>query len=135
MAIVKSSLEEARRKAAAFDWSRVDATTEEEIAAQVADDAEVPPLMTAEGIADDLQCGEAWLAGPESLDVRGIRTRLGLSQQVFAARFRFPLGSLRNWEQGRRHPDGAARLLLRVIDREPEAVLRALSEDAPRSQP
>ena len=135
MAIVRSSVEEARRKAAAFDWTRADATTDAEIAAQVAADSEAAPLTTAERIAGDLERGEAWRAGSDSLDVRGIRTRLGLSQQAFAARFRFPLGSLRNWEQGRRHPDGSARLLLRVIDREPEAVLRALSEDAGIPQP
>jgi len=50
-----------------------------------------------------------------------------LSQQKFAARFGFALSALRNWEQGRRQPDPAARAFLRVIDREPEAVSRALS--------
>ena len=65
---------------------------------------------------------------PEEIDVTAIRTRLGLSQVEFAERFGFKLDALQNWEQGRRHPDPAARAFLRVIDREPEAVLRALAE-------
>ena len=64
---------------------------------------------------------------PEAVDVKAIRRRLGLSQASFATRFGFALDALRNWEQGRRHPDVAARAYLRVIEREPEAVLRALS--------
>ncbi|GIL02696.1 MAG: transcriptional regulator [Alphaproteobacteria bacterium] len=59
-------------------------------------------------------------------DVRAIRARLGLSQPAFAARFGLPVGTVRDWEQGRAVPDQAARVLLRVIEREPEAVARAL---------
>lgn len=65
---------------------------------------------------------------PEQVDVTAIRAQLGLSQGEFAARFGFKLDALQNWEQGRRRPDGAARAFLRVIEREPEAVLRALAE-------
>lgn len=64
---------------------------------------------------------------PDHVDVRAIRRRTGLSQQKFAARFGFALSTLRNWEQGRRQPDPAARAFLMVIDREPEAVRRALA--------
>jgi putative transcriptional regulator len=64
---------------------------------------------------------------PDRIDVKAIRRRTGLSQQKFAARFGFALSALRNWEQGRRQPDPAARAFLKVIDREPEAVSRALS--------
>lgn len=64
---------------------------------------------------------------PEEVDVAAIRKRLGLSQGEFAARFGFKLDALQNWEQGRRRPDGAARAFLRVIEREPEAVRRALA--------
>jgi putative transcriptional regulator len=64
---------------------------------------------------------------PEEIDVAAIRKRLRLSQGEFAARFGFKLDAIQNWEQGRRRPDGAARALLRVIEREPEAVLRALA--------
>lgn len=64
---------------------------------------------------------------PHDVDVKAIRTRLGLTQRAFAERFGFPLETLRNWERGHRRPEGAARALLRVIDREPEAVERALA--------
>jgi putative transcriptional regulator len=64
---------------------------------------------------------------PNHVDVAAIRKRLGLSQGEFAARFGFKLDALQNWEQGRRQPEGAARALLRVIEREPEAVQRALA--------
>jgi putative transcriptional regulator len=56
------------------------------------------------------------------VDVRKVRRKLKLSQSEFAARFGFSRGVLRNWEQGRNQPDGAARVLLAVIDRHPEAV-------------
>jgi len=55
-----------------------------------------------------------------------LRRRLGLSQSRFAAIFGFSPKTIRNWEQGIRHPEGPARVLIRVIEREPEAVLRAL---------
>lgn len=63
----------------------------------------------------------------EEPDVATIRKRLGLSQEKFAGRFNLPRGSVRDWEQGRRAPDAAARNLLRVIDYAPETVERALS--------
>ncbi len=65
---------------------------------------------------------------PEAVDVKAIRRRLGLTQDEFAARFGFALSALRNWEQGRRQPDVAARAFLRVIEREPQAVQRALTD-------
>jgi putative transcriptional regulator len=65
---------------------------------------------------------------PEDIDVAAIRKRLGLSQGDFAARFGFKLDAVQNWEQGRRRPEGAARAFLRVIEREPDAVQRALAE-------
>lgn len=64
---------------------------------------------------------------PAEVDVAAIRQRLGLSQGEFATRFGFKLDAVQNWEQGRRRPEGAARALLRVIEREPAAVLRALA--------
>ena len=59
--------------------------------------------------------------------VRWVRKATGLPQEAFAARYRIPLGTLRDWEQGRREPDAAALAYLRVIEREPEAVARALA--------
>ena len=61
-------------------------------------------------------------------DIAAIRKRLGLSQARFALCFGISPATLRDWEQGRRHPEGPAKVLLRVIDKEPEAVLRALHE-------
>jgi putative transcriptional regulator len=56
-----------------------------------------------------------------------IRRALGLTQEEFAARFRIPLGTLRDWEQGASEPDQAARAYLTVIARNPEAVTKALN--------
>ena len=59
--------------------------------------------------------------------VRIIRRALKLSQEAFAERFKIPIGTLRDWEQGRKAPDAATRAYLIVIAREPEAVARALA--------
>ena len=64
---------------------------------------------------------------PEAVDVKAIRQRLDLSQRAFAAQFGFTLTSVRNWEQGIRRPQGPARILLKVIERHPDAVLDALT--------
>ncbi len=64
---------------------------------------------------------------PPEIDVRAIRKRLRMSQKAFAARYGFSLGSVRDWEQGRSSPVGHARAYLLVIDKEKEAVDRALS--------
>jgi len=55
-------------------------------------------------------------------DVRAVRERHGLSQDQFAALMGISVGTLRNWEQGRRKPRGPARVLLIVAARHPEAV-------------
>ena len=60
------------------------------------------------------------------IDVRAVRESLRLTQEEFAFRFGFNLGTLRGWEQGRRHPDGTARVLLKVIMNAPDAVEKAL---------
>jgi putative transcriptional regulator len=56
-------------------------------------------------------------------DVAAVRGRLGLSQSKIAAMMGISVGTLRNWEQGRRRPDGPARALLRVAAKHPGAVL------------
>lgn len=63
---------------------------------------------------------------PRSVDVVAIRKRMGLSQIQFANRYGFSHTTLRDWEQGRRSPGSVARTLLTVLDREPQAVDRAL---------
>ncbi len=64
---------------------------------------------------------------PVPLDVKAIRQRQGLTQKAFATKFGFPLGTLKNWEQGHRAPVGASLILLRVIDKFPQAVEGALA--------
>ncbi len=59
--------------------------------------------------------------------VKIIRRALGISQEDFAARYHIPIGTLRDWEQGRVEPDQAARAYLTIIARDPEAVRKALS--------
>src|SRR5918994_869892 len=63
---------------------------------------------------------------PADIDVKAIRQRLKMTQAQFSARYGFPLGTLRDWEQGKGRPDTSARVLLLVISKEPEAVERAL---------
>jgi len=63
---------------------------------------------------------------PQRIDVKQVRSKLGLSQSDFAEKFGINAATLRNWEQGRRQPDGPARVLLMIIDREPAAVQRVL---------
>jgi putative transcriptional regulator len=70
--------------------------------------------------------GRLRVVPPTTVDVRAIREKLHLSQSAFAARFGFTAASVRQWEQGRRQPQGPARVLLTIIDREPVAVQRAL---------
>jgi putative transcriptional regulator len=67
-------------------------------------------------------------------DPREIRKRLGLTQNEFAGLLDVSVGTLRNWEQGRRKPQGPAKTLLRVADCEPEALLEVLGgvEEEPR---
>ena len=64
---------------------------------------------------------------PATVDVRKIRARLGLSQEAFAETYGFALSAVRDWEQGRRKPERSARILLKIVDKEPEAVTRALA--------
>ncbi len=80
-------------------------------------------LAFIEGTADESQYV---VHIPPEIDIKAIRGRLGMTQQEFAKRFDFNINTLRHWEQGRRVPDGTARAYLRVIDREPEAVQKAL---------
>jgi putative transcriptional regulator len=63
---------------------------------------------------------------PTAEQVRALRQRLGLSQSQFARKFGFGIDTLQQYEQGRRVPSGPASSLLRVIEAEPEAVIRAL---------
>ncbi len=63
---------------------------------------------------------------PHEIDVRRIRTKLGMTQAQFARAFRFDVDTLRHWEQGRRVPVGYERAHLKVIDHAPKTVAKAL---------
>ena len=76
---------------------------------------------------DDAQLTDDDLARRQRTpQVKIIRRALGLTQEDFAAQFRMPIGTLRDWEQGGSAPDAAANAFLRVIARAPDAVRRAL---------
>jgi putative transcriptional regulator len=80
-------------------------------------------LAFAEG--KKCQGGKAHI--PAEIDVRRIRKKASMSQSEFAAHFGVSVRTVQDWEQGRRVPVGASRAFLVVIDREPEAVHRALT--------
>lgn len=61
-----------------------------------------------------------------SLDIKQIRARVGMTQPQFASAFGISVATLRHWERGDRSPQGPARVLLNVVAKEPDAVLRAL---------
>ena len=103
------------------DWNRVNRTTDAEIDAQIAADPDTSAVWT------DAELADARRVIPSPDDIRAIRQGLGLSQDQFAARFGFSVDTVRNYEQGHRRPTGPARVLLRVIANEPDAVIRALS--------
>ena len=73
---------------------------------------------------------EATDRGQRARLIRKTRTGLGLSQSEFARRFRVPVGTLRDWEQGRSEPDQPARAYLKVIAVDPEGTAAALRKGA-----
>lgn len=85
------------------DFARIDATTDEEIARQKAED-------DMEAIQDT------------ALHIRNIRKHLFLTQEEFSKRINVPLATLRNWEQGKRRPAGSARALLKILSLSPETM-------------
>ena len=91
-----------------IDLQRVDATTEAELVVQQA--------------ADDAQARQ-----DAARFARKVRKRLGLSQTEFSVRIDVSVETIRNWEQGKRCPAGAAKSLLKILDKAPEAALTALN--------
>jgi putative transcriptional regulator len=99
--------------------ARLDAMTDAEMTAAALADPDNPPLTDEQ------------LAQFERVpNVKTIRERLRLTQKQFAEMFGLSLSVVRDWEQGRFIPDQAARTLLKVIDRDPEAVKQALLQRA-----
>jgi putative transcriptional regulator len=82
---------------------------------------------------------DAFLAGepkgfkvhvPDEVDVKSIRSKLGMTQSRFSDTFGFSLDAIKHWEGGRRRPEAPARTLLTVIDKNPAAVITALHPEA-----
>ncbi|AEF99133.1 helix-turn-helix domain-containing protein [Methylomonas methanica] len=94
---------ESDSEAGRIDTARVDATTEAEISQD-----ETNAMLDSARFA------------------RRVRKRLGLSQAEFSRRIDVSLETIRNWEQGKRSPTGAAKALLKILDKAPEAALAAL---------
>jgi putative transcriptional regulator len=98
------------------DWARVDAMTEEQVEAAALADPDARPI-TPEERANARRVPR----------IRTLRRALALTQEEFAARYHIPLGTLRDWEQGRTEPDQPARAYLKVIASDPDGVSRALA--------
>ena len=97
------------------DWARFDAMTPAQRKAAAASDPDAQPI-TAKNQSRLKRAPQ----------VKVVRRALGLSQEEFSACFRIPLGTLRDWEQGRKDPDAEAKAYLAVIARDPAAVKAAL---------
>ena len=90
------------------------------------DDSEFERLIASLGsilaeMNDDLSLGNG-LKLPATVDAAAVRTKTGLSQAAFARRIGVAVGTIRNWEQGRRSPQGPARVLLALLDCNPRIV-------------
>ena len=105
-------------KGGGTNWKRIREMTDEEAEANALSDPDNPPLTE-----EELKFMRRWVNVPE------LRQRQGLTQEQFSDRYRIPLGTLRDWEQRRREPDGTAKTLLRIIDRHPEIVLAVLAAE------
>lgn len=113
MATVKITAAMAAQAVREIDWAKIDAQTDAEIARNVAADPDAAPILT------DAEAAAAL--------VRTIRAKLSLTQADFAERYGIPVGTIRDWEQGRRQPEKAAFTYLRVIARAPDMVARTLA--------
>src|SRR5436190_300390 len=102
-------------KTGKHDWRRFDALTDAEVHKAALNDPDAQPLTDA-ALARMKPVARA----------RTLRRSLGLTQEEFAARYRIPIGTLRDWEQGRAEPDQPARAYLKVIAGDPDGVRRAL---------
>jgi putative transcriptional regulator len=101
------------------DWAKVDALTDAEIRAGAVADPDARPLTAGDA---------ARLT--KLVNVKKLRERLRQTQESFAATYRIPLGTLRDWEQRRKHPDAPARAYLLVIAQDPDRVAALLRKAA-----
>ena len=106
------------------DCNALNALTEEQIHAAAQADPEAQPIP----LGSDEELAKQGLI--HVVNVKKLRERLGLTQEAFAATYRIPVGTLRDWEQRRKLPDAPARAYLTVIASNPEAVAGMLGEAA-----
>src|SRR6266436_986940 len=99
------------------DWERLRTMTDDEAEAAALADPDARPMSP-----------EQRHTARRVPRTKTLRRALGLTQEEFAARYRIPLGTLRDWEQGRCEPDQPAHAYLTVIAHDPEGVRRALAE-------
>jgi len=102
------------KRARAHDWTKFDALTNADVLKAARSDPDGQPLSDAQ------------LKRMKRPNPKVVRRALGLSQEQFADVFGIPIGTLRDWEQGRAEPDQAARSYLQVIAHDPEIVRQAL---------
>jgi putative transcriptional regulator len=99
------------------DWDRLRAMTNEEVTAAALNDPDARPLTP-----------ERLRSARRVPRTKTLRRALALTQEEFAVRYHIPIGTLRDWEQGRCEPDQPACAYLTVIAHDPEGVKRALAE-------
>lgn len=110
--MAKRSLESILAVAPDVDQARMDATTEEDILRHAREDGEDPDASS-----------DGYVLVPVPVD---LRRSLDMTQEAFAAFLRVPVGTIRNWEQGRTPPDPAARTLLALVAADPEHASKIL---------
>jgi putative transcriptional regulator len=111
MAIIRKTLEDIKQMKLDVDWTKIDATNEDDIRRHMIEDGEDP---------------DADYPLEKSFSPHVIRKRIGMTQEQFASALGIPVATLRNWEQGRNMIDPAARALLLLVARDPQGTLAAL---------
>ena len=120
MPLIKVTPARVKKALQEMDWTKFDAMTDEDIARQIASNPDTV----------DTRHLKNWVVvhpPVKAADITALHRRLKLSQARFAQKFGLRLRTVQEWEQGRRQPEEAARILLRVIEREPDAVERSLA--------
>jgi len=107
--MAKTLSKAARDALAGTDWDKLDATTDADIARQIAANPDAAADMAPE------------------IDVRAIRRTAGMTQAEFAAAYAFSIRTVQEWERGAKKPSGPARTLLRAIKADPEGLRKALA--------
>jgi putative transcriptional regulator len=113
---VRHSVAQLRKLKSRSDLAQAAATTEAVVRQHMIEDGEDPDAPVENYLPANL--------------AKHVRTKLGMSQRVFAEAIRVPLATVQNWEQMRVRPEPAARALLTALLHEPKAVLRALRSKA-----